>query len=179
MSSKKKLNLGKKSEVTLNIYLDTTNSEKPVVLMPEEEAVLDLKNLPENITVISSTWKRPNWMLQQVIELNAYIDKLVNGRVQRFFDMNALAQARIKVLLLDWSMTEHDVSWALEFEPCADAMDLKVLSMKCMRKIGEIDPPTILATMYAKMYAEFYSEGSPAVQNFLKEKLEKEAQSKA
>ncbi len=170
------INLGQKPKdnIEVVVYLDITNPDTPTVLSPEEEAVMSFWKVEGSIIPIKSYWKHPNWTLSQVIELNCYVDRMIQGRSQRVFDINAMTMARIKVLLSSWELDKIDPCWKLEFEPSVDAKDVKILTDNCMRMIGKITPSGLVTAMYNKMYLKFFVEESAVVKSFLQKKLEED-----
>lgn len=157
--AKKQINLSKKSEVEVNLYLDITDEEN-IKVVPDEEEIKYKDNISENIFLLKSKWAKPNFTLQQIIEANSYSEKLVMNKVQRFFDPNALTISHIKCLLKDSNISELDPNIQLTFEPSIDNRDVKILSDASMRQIGQL-PPVLVIGLYNKMFAKlFLSESS-------------------
>ncbi len=151
MGDAKKVNFGKKPDLEVVVYLDTSDPDNPQVLSLEDEKGLDKANLPEHIIKLVSKWKRSNWILQQLIEANSFSEKLLNGRTQRFFDGNAMMQAQIRCLLVSWNLSEYDSDLTLSFSDSIDNPKIKILDDKTMTKLGEISPPTLIADIHARM----------------------------
>ncbi len=110
-----------------------------------------------------------NFSLLNLIEMNQYIDKIVNGRLQRVFDVQALVIARIRVLLQSWNLDESDNSFKLDFEPSIDDKEVKILSEACMKCLGELDPPSILNAFYNKAMDALFPEERKLLKNLQKE----------
>lgn len=168
------INIGKKKDLEVQIYLDVKDAEYPTVLSLEEESVIDLKNLPETIIPIKSTWRWPSFLLSQVIESNCYVDKIIQGRIQKVFDLNSLILARIRVLLVSMDYEKIDPTFKLEFERSVEAKDLQILNDNTMRKLGDLTPASLLMSMYGKAHIKLFTEESQTVRDFLLKKLEKE-----
>lgn len=146
----KKVNLGKKEDIWVSVFLDVKDPDSPTPLTPDEESKLDKTALPENILELKSRWARPTFTTLNVIEMNQYVEKIVQGRVVRVFDSSALVLARIRVLLKEWNLTEIDSNYKLDFVDSIDSRGLKILGDATMSRIGEIDPPVIMNIMYNK-----------------------------
>jgi hypothetical protein len=169
MADLKKVNLRKKAPATVEIFLDITNPESPMVISELEEKKLDKNKLGENVIRLESTWRRVNFNLLNLIEMNQYIDKLVNGRLQRVFDIQALILARIKVLLMGWNLKDLDDKLGLDFEPSIDDKDVEILSVDCMKRLGEVDPPSIINVFYTKAMDALFPEERELLKNLEKE----------
>ena len=152
MSDKKKINLGKKSDITVSIFVDTS-TEDLRVLDDQEESKLDKTKLPENIIEFTSVWAKPNWMLSQLIEANSISEKIVQGRTQRFFDTTAMVNSQIRVLLKKWNLQDFDAKYNLMFEKSMDNPRIEILTMDTMHRIGEISPADIITKMMNRMFA--------------------------
>lgn len=168
------INIGRKDNLEVVIYLDVLDPTHPTVLSLDEEAVMDLNNLPSTIIPIKSTWRYPSFLLQNVIEANSFSDKVLQGRIQKVFDLNAMILARIRVLLVSTDLEKIDPTFKLDFEKSIEAKDLQILNDNTMRKLGELTPSNILMGMYGKMHVKAFSEESQTVRNFLLAKIQEE-----
>lgn len=162
-----KPNLKSKPEVEVSIYLDNTDADNPYVLNAEEEAKLDLANLPKTIFVIKSRWIKPTWTINNIIEMNQYSEKLVQGRLQRVFDVNALVTSRIRCLLKYWNIAELESEFELKFEDSIDARGIKILSAETMNKIGGMHPPGVINALYNKAMEKLFPEEAKQLKNLI------------
>lgn len=145
-----KVNFGSKKDIEVEIFVDVSNPEAFRVYNDDEEKTLP-DPLPENVVKITSSWKRPTFMLQQVIEANSISEKMINGRSQRFFDPNANVLAQIRVLLKKTNLPDFDPNFSLEFEKSMDNSKVDVLTLTTLQRLGELSPPEILNRMLNKM----------------------------
>lgn len=141
----KKVNLCKKSDIDVTVYMDISDSENPFILPIE----LEPKEIPipEHIIQIKTRWARPCFTTQNVIDANCYVDKISQGRTVRVFDENASTYAHMRVLLKEWNMQEFEPSLRLVIEKSIDNPMINVLSNDTMQRIGVIDPPEIVSIL--------------------------------
>ncbi len=165
----KKISLTKKDTYDVVIYIDTTDPDNLVVLDDAEEALLDKDKLPENIFKFKSTWVKPNYILNTIIEMNAQADKVVAGKIQRVFDPNMYSMAQIMVLLRAWNLDELDESFKLNLESSIDNPEVKTLTTPMLKKIGEIQPSAIVSNMYNKAMGILFPVKESEVVKKLKE----------
>lgn len=144
-----KVNLGKKSDVTIVLHLDISDSANPRVLTETEDAALP-KELPPTIFKVKSTWARLNFALSHIVDVNSYVERQVNGRVHRMFDASMMVYSQIRVLLKSWNLDELDEGFKLTFVTSEDNPKIKILADETMNKIGELNPPAIINLLYAK-----------------------------
>lgn len=147
----KKVNFGKKEDISVFAFLDISDSENPRILTLEEELKLDKGSLPENVIKITSVWKRSNYMYQQLVEANSFSEKVIGNRIQRSFDPNAMMQAQIRCLLAGWNLHDYDPDFVLNFEASPDNPKIMILTNTTMQKIGEITPPEIISELHSRM----------------------------
>lgn len=172
--TKKRANLGEKPPIEVKVPLDLTDPENPKVLTEAEAEKVEKPE--ENLFWIVSKWKKPNYNLSRIIELNQYVDKVINGQIQRMYDSGALMTARIRVLLSEWNLQELDEKFKLEFDRSSDDINIKILTLKCMSAIGSIEPAGVVYSLYngflSKMYPELY--GDTALKNLTSEESKKD-----
>lgn len=154
----KKVNLTKKSEITVTLYLDISDEDNIKVLSDEDFLKLKESNpTPETIFEFKSIWAKPNFGLQQLIEANSYVEKIIAGKVQRFFDPNAMSISQIRVLLRSWNLDQLDEKMVLKFANSIDSPNTKLLNDETIKVI--IDMPTnIVSVLYEKAFASLYLE---------------------
>jgi len=138
--------------VPVSIFIDMADPEAPRVLAKAEEAKLEQANLPANIKKETSHWRRPNWCLATLINSNSYVETPKGG--QRF-DMTKFTSARIRCLMVDWSLKEADPTLALEKVSPGEVPSIQLLSDKTMAMIGSIQDE-IMNGFYRKAMAALY-----------------------
>lgn len=166
------------STIEIEHFLDITNPEYPITLNSDQLQLLQNeakeKNTPfppENVISFKVKWRKISFGLQQVIEQNSYIDRIVQGKREREFDYNAMTLARIRVLLAGWTLDELDESLKLSYEPSIDDNSLKILSAQTMRVISNM-PPAIMVPIYTEMVNKVLTSTSGAISDFLKRSVE-------
>lgn len=165
----KQVSLSKKEEVEVKVYLDITDPENIVALDKEEESLLDKANLPENIFEFTSQWAKPTYMLNTIIEMNSQANKAINGKVQTVFDANLYSMAQIMVLLRSWNLEKLDPQYKLISEISIDTADVKILTAPMLKKIGDIQPPTVVSMMYSNAMEKIYVNKESEVVKKLRE----------
>lgn len=163
-----KVNLRKKPHIEVTFYLDVSNPDNPQIVFETPNPI------PEHMITITSKWARPNFLLSNIINMNSYSEKIINGQLQRYFDVQALVWARIRVLLKEWNLQDFDSELKLEFENSIDSKDVKILSAKTMALIGEIDPPSIINYMYNKALEKIFPEETALLNTSAKSEDENE-----
>lgn len=148
--SERKINFGAKKDIEVSVYVDVSDPEVFKVLSDEEERTLP-NPLPETTVKITSIWKRPSFQLQQIIEANSISEKMVNGRMQKFFDPNANVISQIRVLLKKTNIADFDPNFVLDFEKSLDNPKIEILTLNSIQRLGELSPPEILSKMVNKM----------------------------
>jgi hypothetical protein len=165
-----KVNLGKKPEVEVSIYLDITDKENPVVIPPEIDALIKPDNLPENTLKLTSKWERPTLLLNNIIDLNSYTDKVVAGQIQRVYDSTMKSLAQMRVLLKGWNLDkEVDPAFTLKFEKSLDNPKINILTYDTMEMISNIEPVDIINAMFLKALRALYTKESAVAKKVLTE----------
>ena len=164
---KKKVNLSKKSEISINLFLDISDPENPIVLSKEQEPKSG-EPLPPTIFEIKSKWSKVTWTLENLISLNSYSDKVVNGKVQRIWDITQMVISRIRCLLKSCNLNELDESCELKFMDSIDVRGVKILTDETMIKLGDCDP-AIINALYNRAVEKLFPQETLAIKNLLME----------
>lgn len=150
-----KINLGAKPLIEVDVFLDISDPENPKVLLDSEAEKVENK---ETLFLVKTKWRKPNYNLAQIIEMNQFLDKVFNGQLQRVFDTGALMTARMRVLLREWNLHEVDETLKLEFVKSIDNQKIEILSPASMGRIGDIEPASLMYTIYNKALTKLYPE---------------------
>jgi hypothetical protein len=138
----------------VSIFIDVSDPSHLKVLSPKLESTLDKKSLPAHIVKETSTWKRPNFSLQQFILSNAYV---INTDGTPRFDPTKHIIYRIRTLLQNWSLSKEDSSLTLSKIVLPDNASIQILSPEAMKALGEVDN-SIVDAFYAKAMDAIYPE---------------------
>ncbi len=121
----------RKDLFTVDIYVKSYPNGSFRVLRSTEEASLRKKKLPKDIKKESSTWlRRKSFGMSNRIEDETW-DEIKSPKIgvpiQYKRNYSRLQLCRLKYLLKDWTLKEHDPKLELKFVPLAGS-DLKVIS---------------------------------------------------
>lgn len=122
--------------VPITIFIDLSTVTHPVVLSDVESEGLDKDKLPDHIKAETAQWRRPNWSVATHITANSYVEDK-EGRTR--FDVTRLALARIRCLLVDWTLKDKDPALVLEKVKPPEMPGMEVLSDSGIRTVGTVD----------------------------------------
>ncbi len=146
--------------VPVTIYINISKPGEPSVLADVEVENLDKENLPEHVKVETSHWRRPNWAVATHITANSYKEDK-EGRTH--FDITRLALARIRCLLVDWTLKDGDPELALEKVESSEVPGMEVLSDTGIRTVGRVDQMVVDA-FYIKAMESIYPNALDSAQ---------------
>ncbi len=132
--------LTSKKLIPITIFIDVSREGEPFVLSDAEAAKLDKDKLPHHIKKETSQWRRPSWSLSTLITVNSYVED-EQGR-QRF-DITRFAKARMRCLLVDWSLKDGDPALALEATEPPEAPGIKLLTDSALKVMGGVDTAVV------------------------------------
>lgn len=146
--------------VPVTIYIDISRPGQPVVLADVEVEKLDKDKLPDHIKAETSHWRRPNWAVATHITSNSYAEDK-GGKTR--FDMTRQMLARIRCLLVDWTLKDSDSGLTLEKVQSPEMLGIEMLSDTGIHTVGTVDQ-MIVSAFYKQAVNALYLNGMVSVQ---------------
>lgn len=118
---------------------------------------VDHAKLPENIVVEWSKWAEPTWGIHAWIDEQSWSKKSVDPRAGREFDIMRYMRARVRALLVDWSLSESDPEMKLTraTESLSDGTPVQFLHMTSLLAVARCNPD-IVNVFYSKAMSKLY-----------------------
>lgn len=142
--------------VTVAIWVDTRGNDLRV-LTDKEVAVLP-SPVPDGIFKEESKWLRPSWKLNNMMAMNSYREAVPGAAP--VLDTARFVNAKIQVLLKEWTLGERDPALKLVFTE-GGSKDTSVLSKETMENIVEMDNNLLTAIYELAMRAISPSDKYP------------------
>lgn len=154
--------------IAVDIFVDISKPGYPRILNDQEIAALDQTKLPDHIKKETSHWRRPSWSIGTFIDSQAHI---ADAEGRQRWDITRYTIARIRALLVDWSLKSADQSLALDRQVRPDLPGVAVLTDAAMQVLGRVDD-VIVGAFYARAMLAIY----PVLEPPVAQKVEEPAQ---
>jgi len=149
-------------------YVDVSKPDAVRVLSETEEkklptkddvkdGVIDHTKLPETTLVEWSKWVKPSWGIHAWIEEQSWSRKSADPRLGKEFDLVRYTRARVRALMVDWSLSTDDKSKALVRVPehASDGTPVQILSTPSMTLLSDC-MPALMNVFYNKAMDVLY-----------------------